>query len=227
MSDDSLNNRNLRFREQYRNAISPHYRYWLHTSFVFGGGSALIIFCFSHITQVSVSTIIWAVLALLTMNVGEYVAHRYLGHKKRKLAKLFYQRHTGDHHSFFSHINYQIESLQDLRVVLFPAFLLVAVTLLVALPFGKLISLGFGSDAGWSYAGALLSGYIFYEVVHLIDHLPEQNPFTRLPLFKQFREHHRQHHHPDIALIKNFNVTFPLMDYLLGSKYKPSKSNDT
>ena len=216
-----LHQRIMQFRQRYRDAMSPRYSGWLHASFVFGVGGLLMLYCFSQASGLQPWHWLLLPAALLITNVGEYVAHRELGHKKRRWAGLFYSRHTGDHHSFFSHEDYLIDSSRDLRVVLFPAFLLVAVTLLVAAPLGALLGWLLVPGAGWLFSGAVLLGYLLYEFVHLCDHLPERNPLTRLPVIRTLREHHRQHHDPAISKEKNFNVTLPITDYLLGTKYRP------
>ena len=215
-----LAERTAQFRQRYRADINPRYSGWLHGGFVFGVGGALMLYCFSRIESLTLWQLLLIPAALLFTNVGEYIAHKELGHKKRALGKLFYKRHTGDHHTFFTHEDYQISSSRDLRVVLFPAFLLVAVTLLVAAPLGWLSGKMFGMDGGWLFAGSLLLGYLFYEFVHLCDHLPENSRLTRLPLIRQMREHHRLHHDPEYATRVNFNVTFPVTDFLLGTLHK-------
>jgi len=209
--------RTINFRRQYRANIATRYNGWLHGGFVFGVGSALMLYCFSHIHALSAWELWLIPAALVVFNVGEYIAHKELGHKKRGFAKLFYSRHSGDHHTFFTDQDYQIDGHRDLRVVLFPALLLVAVSAGVAAPFGWLTAKLLGENAGWLFAGALLFSYLLYEFVHLCDHLPEHSRLTRLPVIRQLREHHRQHHHPDNATRYNFNVTLPITDWLLGT----------
>lgn len=212
-----LAQRTAQFRQRYRAGIKAHYSGWLHGGFVFAVGGALMLYCFSQIESLSAWQLLLIPGALMFTNVGEYVAHKELGHKKRAIGKLFYKRHTGDHHTFFTHEDYQIDSSRDLRVVLFPALLLVAVSLLAAAPLGWLMGQLFGVDGGWLFAGTLLAGYLFYEFVHLCDHLPEGSMMTRLPLIRGLREHHRRHHEPDNATEYNFNVTLPITDWLLGT----------
>ncbi len=212
-----LAERTATFRTRYRAGIARHYSGWLHGGFVFGVGGALMLYCFSQIDRLQLLEWLLIPAALLFTNVGEYIAHKELGHKKRGFAKLFYSRHTGDHHSFFTDQDYQISNSRDLRVVLFPALLLVAVSAGVAAPLGWLLAKLLSVDAGWLFAGALLAGYLFYEFIHLCDHLPESSAWTRLPLVRQLREHHRRHHAPDNATQYNFNVTLPITDWLLGT----------
>lgn len=216
----NLHQRTEQFRARYRDGISPGYSGWLHGGFVFGVGGLLMLYCFSQAQQLEAWHLLLVPAALLFTNVGEYIAHRELGHKKRQWATLFYSRHTGDHHTFFTHEDYLIDNSRDLRVVLFPAFLLVAVTLLVAAPLGWLVGQLLTGDAGWLFAGSLLLGYLLYEFVHLCDHLPASNPLTRWPVIRQLREHHRLHHDPDIARQKNFNVTLPITDWIMGTWYR-------
>lgn len=216
-----LHQRTEQFRASYRAGISRHYSGWLHGGFVFGVGGAEMLYCFLQVSDPATWHFLLIPAALLFTNVGEYVAHRELGHKKRRWAKLFYSRHTGDHHSFFTHQDYLIDSSRDLRVVLFPAFLLVAVSALVAAPLGLLLGWLLAPSAGWLFAGSLLLGYLFYELVHLCDHLPDGHPLTQLPVFRQLREHHRLHHDPANATSRNFNVTLPITDWLLGTRLKP------
>lgn len=219
-SADKLHAHTLEFRARYRADMNPRYSGWLHGAFVFGVGGVLMLYCLAQIAQLQWTHLPLALLALFIANVGEYMAHRQLGHVKRPIGKLFYKRHTGDHHNFFTHDDYLIDNSRDLRVVLFPAFLLVAVAFGIALPFGLGAAWLFGDDAGWLFAGALLFNYLFYEFIHLCDHLPADKAITRWPLVRQLREHHRLHHDPQHAREVNFNVTLPITDWLLGTLYR-------
>ena len=213
----NLHARTSRFRQQYRDGISRYYSGIGHMLFVFGLGGVMMGYCFTRISNLSATVISAITFALLLGNIGEYVAHKSLGHKKRRFAGLFYSRHSGDHHTFFTDQDYTINSLRDLRAVLFPAILLVAVTLLIALPLAVLARAAAGEDAGWAMAGGVLLAYLFYEFVHLCDHLPDDHFLTRLPGIRALRAHHRQHHATE-GKDSNFNVTIPLSDWLLGTK---------
>lgn len=215
-----LHQRTERFRQQYRNGISRWYSGIAHLLFVFGLGGAMMLYSFLQVQHIATGVVVAIILAMLLGNLGEYVAHKSLGHKKRRFAGLFYSRHSGDHHTFFTDQDYTINSLRDLRVVLFPAFLLVAVTLLIAAPLALLARQLGGEDAGWAMAGGVLLAYLFYEFVHLCDHLPDGHFLTRLPGIRSLRAHHRHHHAID-GKDSNYNVTIPLSDWLLGTKAAP------
>ncbi|MGM0564578.1 MAG: sterol desaturase family protein [Pseudomonadota bacterium] len=208
------------FRQRYRESISPSYSPWLHAGFVYTGVTATVAALLLWGMPYQWSDAPAALLGLLLFNIGEYIAHRWLGHHKRAWAKMFYQRHTVDHHGFFHHDDYTIDTIRDWRVVLFPAFLLPAVILVFALPLGWLVGQAWNSHAGALFATGVVFGYGLYEVVHLVDHLPDSHPLTKLPGFRFMREHHRKHHHPKWSRNHNFNVSFPFADFLFGSYLK-------
>ena len=67
--------------------------------------------------------------------------------------------------------------------------------------------------------GCLVLGYLTYEVFHACEHLPPSNPVTRLPWIRQMRRLHELHHRHELMQERNFNIVFPLMDYLFGTLY--------
>ena len=56
-----------------------------------------------------------------------------------------------------------------------------------------------------------------YELSHLAYHLPEDHPIGKHPLVRFMRKHHAVHHDPRVMQRKNFNVTLPLWDWLMGT----------
>lgn len=213
-----LHQRTVQFREKYRSAMSPNYHGLLHGGFVFSVGLFFIGYCLLKINTLSWILVPAFLIATLIFNAGEYIAHRELGHKKRRFAKLFYARHSGDHHTFFSHEDYVIDNTRDLRVVLFPAPLLLAITFIFAAPLGYIVAAFVDADTGWCIAAALIFNYLLYEFIHLCNHLPERYSITRWPLLRQMREYHRLHHQPDYATRFNFNITYPIADRILRTR---------
>jgi sterol desaturase/sphingolipid hydroxylase (fatty acid hydroxylase superfamily) len=60
-----------------------------------------------------------------------------------------------------------------------------------------------------------------YETLHALYHLPDATldraGIGRLRLFRRLQAHHAHHHILGRMAHVNFNVTFPLMDRLLGT----------
>ncbi|MCS3839144.1 hypothetical protein HNR03_003752 [Pseudomonas sp. JAI111] len=206
------------FRDRYRAAIHPRYNPWLHGAFVLLFGLLAIGGFWSTVHQVQPLEWLAVPLTLLFFNFGVYVVHRHLGHHKKSFARMFYARHAGDHHSFFAPGHMTYDSAHDWRVILFPAWLIVLHTVVITLPLWWLMG-RFDSNVAGLSAGCLVLGYLTYEVFHACEHLPPSNPVTRLPWIRQMRRLHELHHRRELMQERNFNIVFPLMDYLFGTLY--------
>jgi hypothetical protein len=114
------------------------------------------------------------------------------------------------------HMTY--DSARDWRVILFPAWLIVLHTLVITLPLWWLLK-QFDPNVAGLVGGCMVLGYLTYEVFHACEHLPPHNPLTRLPWIRQMRRLHELHHRREMMQERNFNIVFPLMDYLFGTLY--------
>ena len=204
------------FRQRYRAAISPRYSVWTHAGFVLLYGLGCIVWLASTIDTVSPWEWLTVPVALVFFNWGEYTVHKQLGHVKTRWGSLFYQRHTGDHHSFFVEGHMRYEQPRDWRVILFPAWLVVifsAVAWAVWWGLGQAL----GGAVGALFAITLLAGYLSYEILHACEHLPGEHPVARLPWVRHMRRLHELHHRPELMRTRNFNIVFPLTDWLMGT----------
>ncbi|MBU0526814.1 SRPBCC family protein [Pseudomonas mandelii] len=206
------------FRDRYRADIHPRYNPWLHGVFVLLFGVLAIGGFWSTVHQVRPLEWLTVPLTLLFFNFGVYLVHRHLGHHKKSFARMFYARHAGDHHSFFAPGHMTYDNARDWRVILFPAWLIVIHTVVFTLPAWWLFKQVNANVAGL-FGGCLVLGYLMYEVFHACEHLPPDNPVTRLPWIRQMRRLHELHHRRELMQERNFNIVFPLMDYLFGTLY--------
>ncbi|MCF4997924.1 SRPBCC family protein [Pseudomonas syringae] len=204
------------FRSRYRAAIHPLYNPWLHGAFVLLFGLFAMDLFFASVSQVKAVEWLTVPLTLLFFNFGVYMVHRHLGHHKKSFARMFYARHAGDHHSFFTPGHMTYDDARDWRVILFPAWLIVLHTVVITVPFWWLLSQINGNVAGL-FGGCMVLGYLAYEIFHACEHLPPDNPLTRLPWIRQMRRLHELHHRRERMQERNFNIVFPLMDYLFGT----------
>lgn len=206
------------FRSRYRADIHPHYNPWLHGTFVLLFGVLAIAAFWSTVHQVPPLAWLTVPLTLLLFNFGVYMVHRHLGHHKKRFARMFYARHAGDHHSFFAPGQMSYDNARDWRVILFPAWLIVLHTLVITLPLWWLLR-QFDANVAGLFGGCMVLGYLAYEVFHACEHLPPENPLTHLPWIRQMRRLHELHHRREMMQERNFNIVFPLMDYLFGTLY--------
>ncbi|WP_212624723.1 SRPBCC family protein [Pseudomonas sp. PP3] len=206
------------FRSRYRADIHPRYNPWLHGIFVLLFGMLAIAAFLSSVHEVQPLQWLAVPLTLLLFSCGVYVVHRHLGHHKKAFARMFYARHAGDHHSFFAPGYMTYDNARDWRVILFPAWLIVLHTLVITLPLWWLLT-QFDANIAGLVGGCMVLGYLTYEVFHACEHLPPHNPLTRLPWIRQMRRLHELHHRREMMQERNFNIVFPLMDYLFGTLY--------
>jgi hypothetical protein len=206
------------FRSRYRADIHPRYNPWLHGGFVLLFGLLAIGAFWNTVHQVLPLEWLAVPLTLLFFNFGVYAVHRHLGHHKKSFARMFYARHAGDHHSFFAPGHMTYDSARDWRVIMFPAWLIVVHTLVITLPVWWLLE-QFDTNVAGLVGGCLVLGYLTYEVFHACEHLPPSNPVTRWPWIRQMRRLHELHHRRELMQERNFNIVFPLTDYLFGTLY--------
>src|SRR5688500_4327338 len=105
------------FRAAYRSSeIGRHYSGWAHLAFTTIGSLSAIIFAISQLRDVS-----WerarVPLFFLFANLGEYFGHKNPMHRPMGPLRILYQRHTLQHHQFFTHETMAAESSRDFKMV--------------------------------------------------------------------------------------------------------------
>jgi sterol desaturase/sphingolipid hydroxylase (fatty acid hydroxylase superfamily) len=158
----------------------------------------------------------FALGVFLLSNAVEWRAHRDMLHKRLPPFGELYERHTLRHHVIFVTEDMAMRERRELRLVLLPAWGLLAVALGVLPPLAALLLLGQRNLAGLFLIVTM--GYVLsYEWLHLAYHLPEQSFIGRLALVRVLRRHHAIHHHPKLMTRWNFNVSLPLWDLVRGT----------
>lgn len=211
------------FRDRYRAAIHSLYNPWLHALFVLAYGCTCLTIWLSSVNHITLLQCLLIPPTLIFFSWGEYHVHKKLGHHKTRFGKLFYRRHTGDHHSFFIETQMPYEQSRDWRVILFPAWLIV----LFSLPLWAIWWFGANVNANIAalFCSSMLIGYLSYEVLHACQHLPASNPITRLPWIRQMRHLHALHHRRYLMQSCNFGIVHPLWDWIYGTLHWESPSS--
>ena len=136
-------------------------------------------------------------LGLLIYSFVEYLFHRWLFHKG---PAIFANGHDQHHHDPMGY-----DSL--------PFFLPALVSLGLARLYMVVMPTGFALLV----AGTVTFGYVLYGLGHFaIHHVRFRQPLLR----RWAAAHHIHHYHPD----RNFGVTTPLWDILLGTRYQRQTS---
>src|SRR6266850_691982 len=144
----------------------------------------------------------WFMFSCILMSFIEHQVHRKLMHRKNFLSartasfKRVFEAHALVHHKHYAEIfsDEAVARGEDKEI-----------------RFAALIAL-----VSWQGAAVFVAVMVFHHwawnQLHLEMHKPEQRVFSTWPVYKFLARYHCLHHR---HLDKNFNVVFPLADYVL------------
>jgi len=205
------------FRDEYRATIGPRYRGWLHFATTTVASLAAIAFAISRVRAPSAGELAAIPVFFVVANLGEYFGHRGPMHHRRRGLGLVFQRHTLEHHRFYTHEVMAADSPRDFKMVLFPPIMFVFFLGAIATPIGLVLGLVGTPNLGWLFAATGVGYFLTYEWLHFAYHQPESSWIGRNPLVRRLRRNHQRHHDPARMTRVNFNVTFPIADRLFGT----------
>ena len=207
-----------RYREEYRATELPRgYDGRVHLAITFGGGTLALAACLWQLQDVRPLEWLVVPLSLAYANLAEYLGHRFPMHRPFRGLGLVYKRHSGQHHRYFNHAQMPIDDLRDLRAVLFPPVLVIFFFGLFATPVWFALAHFLSANVAWLFVASGIFYFLNYEVLHLAYHLPETNPLARIGLVRRLRWLHMLHHDPSLMARHNFNISYPVCDWLFGS----------
>lgn len=210
---------NAEYRVAHRREnIGPRYSGRAHLAFILFFTLAGIALCGWQLESVAALEWLAIPLTFVYANLVEYVGHRWVMHRNVPGLGLIYKRHAGQHHHFFTDRHMALEGWPDCRVVLFPVVLMVFFFGVFALPSGLLLAWLASPNVAWLFVATALGYYLNYELLHLAYHLPEDSAFLRLPFVERLRRLHHRHHDTTLMAHRNFNITYPIGDWLFRTK---------
>lgn len=207
-----------RYREHYRaTEIPARYDGRGHLLFAFGGGTLALVACLAMLRDVRPLEWLAVPLALLYANLAEYLGHRFPMHRPYPGLGLVYKRHAGQHHRFFNHEMMPLGGRRDLRAVLFPPVLVIFFFGVFATPVWFALAWLVSANVAWLFLASGVFYYVHYELLHTAYHLPPGHWLAELGLVRRLQWLHRTHHDPALMARHNFNITWPLCDWLFGT----------
>jgi sterol desaturase/sphingolipid hydroxylase (fatty acid hydroxylase superfamily) len=210
------------FRDDYRaTEIGARYRGWVHVGFTTLGALAAIVVAVVIVDAPTVLELFTVPVAFLFANTAEYFGHRGPMHHRRRGVAIVYQRHTLQHHRFFTHDAMECRDTRDFKMILFPPVMVVFIVGVVAVPVGLLLGLAFGTNVGALFVATAVGYFLTYEWLHLAYHLPRSGVVGRLPGLATLRRLHDRHHDQSLMARYNFNITFPICDRIFGTVAPP------
>ena len=196
---------------------------WLHVTLPAAFGIAVAVAALSRVHDLRAWQAGFFAFVLLLSNATEWRVHRDLLHKRfRPLAEL-YDRHTPQHHMIFVTEDMALRSPREFRLVLIPAWGIVALLPVTAPPAALLWSFG-QTNLAALYLAATMLYVVSYELLHLAWHLPDDSLIGSLAIVRALRRHHAVHHDPRLMQRWNFNVTVPLWDLVRRTRFRSASS---
>ena len=214
---ESVRQARVAFRER---RISPRYSGPLHLATTAGMSAAIAIVSAWLLDDVRPLEWLTVPLTFLYANLSEYLGHRGPMHHKTRLLAGIFQRHTVEHHSFFTHEAATFESTRDYRAVLFPPILVVFFFGAFALPVAALLYVIATPNIACLFVLTAILYFLNYELLHFAYHCGPQSWLGRWPLIRGLRKHHIAHHDKRLMTHYNFNITYPICDRLFGTLYR-------
>lgn len=201
--------------------VGPRYNGWLHFATTSVGSLAAIVFAVSRVHAPSLAELAAIPIFFLIANLGEYFGHRGPMHHRAKGAlAILFERHTQQHHRYYTHEAMAASSPRDFQMVLFPPVMLIFFLGFLATPIGLVIGYLGTPNLGWLFAATAISYFLTYEWLHWSYHQPEASWVGRNPIVRRLRRHHMIHHDISRMTKDNFNITFPIADRIFGTNAK-------
>lgn len=205
-------------RESYRSElIGPRYNGYAHLAFTLGFGGIIIAWCISQLQSPSILEWLTIPFAFLYANFAEWAGHKYVMHRPVRGFGLIYKRHSLQHHRFFTDEHMEIDSLRDFKAVLFPPMLVAFFGVAFFLPMGLIMAWLFTTNVALLTVATGFAYYLNYELFHMAYHLKKDHWVHRIPGFSAMARLHTTHHDQRIMAHKNFNITYPIMDWVMGT----------
>jgi hypothetical protein len=149
-------------------------------------------------------------------NGVEWWVHRGPMHHPRPGLMMLYRRHALEHHLAFTSDRMEFRSHRELKLVLFPP-LFFPFLLLITSPVPVALWLLSGGNLALLFLVSAFAYYLVYEWFHTVHHCPRRSWLGQTIFARLVRGHHTRHHDLRRMTQGNFNVSFPLWDWLLGS----------
>lgn len=213
-----ITERQTDFRKVYRSRIAGWYNGIVHVIVIYAIG-ATAMWIYAQFIQAPLWWE-WMIVpaTLLFCNIFEWFLHKYVMHRPHTNPGLraIYDRHTLNHHQFFTDQEMRFRDHRDWRVTFFPPYALVVFILVSSVGVFILNTIATANIA-WLFISTTTAMYLIYEFMHFCCHVDE-NWFVRwCPLVNTLRRHHTAHHNDKIMMERNMNLTFPIADWLFGT----------
>jgi hypothetical protein len=208
-----------RAREKILAQTPRWYSPWAHLAGTTGVGVATLAAGALRMHAVTPTEFAVVPLTFLLANAFEWRVHKNVLHRPLWPIQVIYRKHTPEHHAIYHTHDMAIRNVREFRLVLIPAAGVLG-SVLAATPLALGLAWLWSANAGWLFLVTTACYMVSYELLHLAFHQPDTSFLGSRKLVRWLRYHHAVHHDPRLMHRWNFNVTFPIWDWLHGTIYK-------
>ena len=209
------------FRERH---IAPGYSGPLHLATTITVSLSVSLLCIVMLENVRALEWLTVPLTFVYANLSEYLGHRGPMHHRQRILSAVFQRHSVEHHAFFTDEAATFASTRDYKAVLFPPVLLLFFIGCFAMPVGAVLYFLVSSNVAFLFVLTSVLYFLNYELLHFAYHSDPKSWIRHLPFMPGLRRHHIHHHNRQLMTRYNFNITYPICDRLFGTLYKEKDS---
>lgn len=211
------------FRQYFRSEIIPRsYSGKAHCIISFSAIISCIIFFALKVKEIPFTHIVSIIFCELILgNLFVYVFHRYPLHKKIIPFQKFFQIHSSWHHQFFTEKDVTYKDTRDFFIVFFPLWSSLLTSFIFTPTFYFLLTNWLPQSYAALWSLMIPSYFLLYETFHYICHVDDHSILMKVSYFRFIREHHRWHHKKSLMTQTNFNIVFPLFDFIFGTLHNP------
>jgi hypothetical protein len=205
------------FRVQYQSDIHPLYNGILHIGVIYAVGVTAIAWCISRMQNPSWEWLLVFPIFFIS-NLFEWWIHKRVMHRLINVwaFRAIYDRHTRQHHQYFTDTEMTVNSTREWRIIFFPWRALFSFIAL-GTPFALLLGVFVNPNAGYVLIITIVAQYLIYETFHFCCHVRDNWFVRNTPFINTIRRHHKAHHNLGLMMSRNMNLTFPIADWLMGT----------
>ncbi|MEO8877025.1 MAG: sterol desaturase family protein, partial [Polyangiaceae bacterium] len=89
----------------------------------------------------------------------------------------------------------------------------------IAAPIALLLFTIATPNVAWIFVAVAIGYFLIYEWLHFSYHLREDSIVGRNRLLRALRRHHQTHHDKALMGKYNFNISFPICDWIFGTTH--------
>lgn len=207
-------------REEYFASIPSWYSGYLHLLLINVVSIGIMVACLIALDDLKWWEWLLVPALFVFANGFEWWIHRGPMHHPTRGLRILFKRHTLEHHVAFTDDFMGLRNGRELMYILFPPWFLPLI-LVMNLPIPLALTFFGSPNLGLLFFATVMAYYLVYEWFHTVHHVPPDTWIGRRKIVGLLRYHHTRHHDPAVMTKGNFNVSFPLWDWILQSTLPP------